>query len=232
MDYISAFNDLSIKIPDMTEPEAFRLFMRGLKPEIRNEMEKRYITEGLPRLQREAHAYDSLIQSQRYGQFNRPRNDSSPKKPFDRKSFHQIQADSRPPIECFNCGKKGHMRKDCRSGQKPKWNLFKKSDKNLRSHTTYKEATKHLKKITKENRDKEEPTKELNVIAFQRSDDKVIIPTQGTPGSAGYDLTPCESGIIKPRQQAIINTGVHIAIPRNHVGLIRTRSSAAILGLS
>ena len=39
-DYISTFNDLVTKVPDITDAEAFRLFMRGLKPEIQNEMEK------------------------------------------------------------------------------------------------------------------------------------------------------------------------------------------------
>jgi hypothetical protein len=69
-DYISQFNDLTVKIPDIATPEAFRLFMRGLKPEIRNEMEKRRITEGLTRLQQEAHAYDNLLYSQQSNHFN------------------------------------------------------------------------------------------------------------------------------------------------------------------
>jgi hypothetical protein len=91
-DYITTFNDLITKVPSMTDAEAFRLFMRGLKHEIRNEMEKRYIMEGLTRLQREAHTYNSLIQSQRYGQFNQPRQDTFQKKPPFKKSFQQIQS--------------------------------------------------------------------------------------------------------------------------------------------
>jgi hypothetical protein len=166
-DYISAFNDLVTRIPDITDAEAFRLFMRGLKPEIRNEMEKRYIKENLTRLQREAHSYDGLIQSQRFGHYNRPKQEMFQKKPPFKKSFQQIQTDSRPNIECFKCGKKGHMMKDCRSGQKPKWNSPKKSDRKEKAHTTYKEATKHLRKINKEETTKEEPTKEVNVIAIQ-----------------------------------------------------------------
>jgi hypothetical protein len=49
--YVSTFNDLAIKIPNMGKAEAFRLFMKGLKPEIQNEMEKWYIKEGLIKLQ-------------------------------------------------------------------------------------------------------------------------------------------------------------------------------------
>src|SRR3954453_11020714 len=86
--------------------------------------------------------------------------------------------------------------------------------------------------MTKEEQDKEEPIKEINIITVQQSHKDAMIPTQGTPGSAGYDLTPCESGVIKPHQQAIINTGIHIAIPRNHYGQIHTRSSTAKLRLS
>ena len=37
----------------------------------------------------------------------------------------------------------------------------------MRAHSTYKEATKNLRKIAKETPTKEEPTKELNVIAIQ-----------------------------------------------------------------
>jgi Retrotransposon gag protein len=33
-DFIATFNDLTLKIPDMTDAEKFRLFMRGLKNEI------------------------------------------------------------------------------------------------------------------------------------------------------------------------------------------------------
>src|SRR3954468_23018985 len=113
------------------------------------------------------------------------------------------------------------MKKDCQAGQKPKWNGVSKNDKrNAKDHSTFKEATKHLKKLTKEEENKEEPTKEINIIAIQRSHKDATIPTQGTPGSARYDLTPCESGVIKPHQQTIINTGIHIAIPRNHYGQI------------
>ena len=39
-DFINTFNDLTLKITNMEEPEKFRLFMRGLKDDIRNEMEK------------------------------------------------------------------------------------------------------------------------------------------------------------------------------------------------
>src|SRR4051794_24969268 len=86
--------------------------------------------------------------------------------------------------------------------------------------------------MTKEEQDKEEPIKEINIITYQQSHKDATVPSQGTPGSAGYDLTPCESGVIKPHQQAIINTRIHIAIPRNYFGQIQTRSSAAKLGLS
>jgi dUTP pyrophosphatase len=92
---------------------------------------------------------------------------------------------------------------------------------------SYKEATKKsFKKL-----EKDEPPKEINKIAYQLSHPDAVTPSLGTPGSAGYDLTPCENGIIKPGERKMINTGVHLAIPRNHVGIIQMRGSTAKLGL-
>ncbi len=53
-----------------------------------------------------------------------------------------------------------------------------------------------------------------------------ILPTRGTPGSAGLDLYALEDRLITHRQQ-IVPTGVSMAIPQGFVGQIWSRSSMA-----
>src|SRR3954452_5831847 len=62
--YISEFTRLSFLIPDLEEREKFHRFKEGLKPEIRNEMDKRGITRNLPILQSQAQKYDEILFSQ------------------------------------------------------------------------------------------------------------------------------------------------------------------------
>jgi hypothetical protein len=63
--YIAEFEALAIQIPDLGDAEMFRLFMRGLKHEVRNEMEKRRIHTNLDFLKEQAQTFDDLIFSQR-----------------------------------------------------------------------------------------------------------------------------------------------------------------------
>ena len=107
--------------------------------------------------------------------------------------------------KCFNCKKVGHSAKNCRQrakkGWKPKPDRFTPRD-----------------------------TTKLNVISevqinFKKLHEKATIPKRATPGSAGYDLTPCEDGVIKKFSTVKINTGLALEIPKNHVGLIKARSS-------
>lgn len=51
-------------------------------------------------------------------------------------------------------------------------------------------------------------------------------------GDAGYDLRAAHGVIILPDTQKIIATGVWLAIPPGHVGMICDRSSIAAMGLS
>ncbi|HMO18355.1 MAG TPA: dUTP diphosphatase [Oligoflexia bacterium] len=53
--------------------------------------------------------------------------------------------------------------------------------------------------------------------------------TLGIPrdGDAGFDLPAFEEVEILPKEMALIRTGVHLAIPRGWVGLVRDRSSVA-----
>ena len=50
-------------------------------------------------------------------------------------------------------------------------------------------------------------------------------------GDAGYDLYSVEQYCIAPFQRAVVDTGLHLEIPRGFVGLVKDRSSVATLGL-
>jgi dUTP pyrophosphatase len=56
---------------------------------------------------------------------------------------------------------------------------------------------------------------------------EAILPTRATPGAAGLDLYAAESLLIKPHAHATVETGVAIALPADHVGLVWPRSGWA-----
>ena len=61
-------------------------------------------------------------------------------------------------------------------------------------------------------------------IKFKKIDSKAVIPTRGTSGSAGYDLT----AVSKERADYFhtrYGTGLAVEIPAGHVGLVFPRSS-------
>ncbi len=51
------------------------------------------------------------------------------------------------------------------------------------------------------------------------------------PGDAGYDIRSCEAMVIPPGGQALVPTGLHVAIPAGWVGVIKDRSSVAAAGV-
>lgn len=50
-------------------------------------------------------------------------------------------------------------------------------------------------------------------------------------GDAGYDLYAVENYAIAPQQRVLVETGLHLEIPHNFVGLVKDRSSVASAGL-
>jgi dUTP pyrophosphatase len=62
-------------------------------------------------------------------------------------------------------------------------------------------------------------------------DPGATLPTVGRPGDAGRDLACCELTIFHQNQRRTIDTGVHVAIPPGHCGLILGRSGLGSLGL-
>ena len=57
--------------------------------------------------------------------------------------------------------------------------------------------------------------------------DAATIPTRATDGSAGYDLYCIYGHTIGPQSSVLIDCGIVIEIPPNHVGIIKSRSGLA-----
>ncbi len=73
-------------------------------------------------------------------------------------------------------------------------------------------------------------TTDLNV-EFARLDSAAIIPTQGSPQAAGWDLYALEETVVKRNSSSMIKTGLAIAIPEGWEGQIRCRSSLGKKGM-
>lgn len=54
------------------------------------------------------------------------------------------------------------------------------------------------------------------------------LPTSGSPGDAGFDLRSTVAVTIRPGERKLIPTGVSIALPAGHVGLVHPRSGLAL----
>lgn len=57
------------------------------------------------------------------------------------------------------------------------------------------------------------------------------LPTRAHPGDAGLDLYALESFEVGPQRGHVARTGVAIALPEGHVGLVADRSSMAKRGV-
>lgn len=62
-------------------------------------------------------------------------------------------------------------------------------------------------------------------------DQGALPPTKAHWQDAAYDLALKERAVIQPRATAMLDTGVHVAIPEGHVGLVVVRSSTGRQGL-
>jgi dUTP pyrophosphatase len=64
-------------------------------------------------------------------------------------------------------------------------------------------------------------------LAFQRLDPDAALPERAHPGDAGFDLRSIEDVEVGPGERAMIGTGVAVAIPDGHAGLVLPRSGLA-----
>jgi dUTP pyrophosphatase len=64
-------------------------------------------------------------------------------------------------------------------------------------------------------------------LAFQRLDPDAVLPERAHPGDAGFDLRSIEDVEVGPGERAIVRTGLAVAIPDAHAGLVLPRSGLA-----
>ena len=64
-------------------------------------------------------------------------------------------------------------------------------------------------------------------IPVTRLRDDATLPTRAYPGDAGLDLVACERYELGPGERALIGTGIAVAIPEGHAGLVTPRSGLA-----
>ena len=64
-------------------------------------------------------------------------------------------------------------------------------------------------------------------LAVARLRDDAVLPTQAYDGDAGLDLAACERAELAPGERAIVGTGLAVAIPEGHAGLVLPRSGLA-----
>ena len=70
-------------------------------------------------------------------------------------------------------------------------------------------------------------------IAVVRLDPDLPLPGYAHPGDAGADLVAAEDVVLAPGERTLVRTGVALALPEGHVGLVHPRSGlAARHGLS
>ena len=67
----------------------------------------------------------------------------------------------------------------------------------------------------------------MDPLLIKRTDKDVPLPSYAYPGDAGLDLTSTVDISIGPFERVLIPTGLHIAIPEGHAGLVLPRSGLA-----
>jgi dUTP pyrophosphatase len=65
------------------------------------------------------------------------------------------------------------------------------------------------------------------ILRFRRLADGALPPAQAHGGDAGYDLHAAERASIPPGRRVSVGTGVAVAIPPGHAGLVVPRSGLA-----
>jgi len=65
-------------------------------------------------------------------------------------------------------------------------------------------------------------------LPFTRLTEAALAPARATGGDAGYDLHAAEDATLPPGARASVGTGVAVAIPEGHAGLVLPRSGLAL----
>lgn len=71
----------------------------------------------------------------------------------------------------------------------------------------------------------------MNSLSIKKLDPEATLPTRAHHDDAGLDLYGLEDKTVAPGEGMMLRTGVAVAVPMGHVGLISDRSSLAKRGL-
>jgi len=64
-------------------------------------------------------------------------------------------------------------------------------------------------------------------LPIQRLRPDSVVPERAYPGDAGLDLVACDRVEIAPGERAVVGTGIAVALPEGHAGLVVPRSGLA-----
>jgi dUTP pyrophosphatase len=67
----------------------------------------------------------------------------------------------------------------------------------------------------------------MDPLRFRRLDERASLPERAHPGDAGLDLRSVVDLVVGPGRRAMVRTGLAVAIPDGHAGLVLPRSGLA-----
>jgi dUTP pyrophosphatase len=70
--------------------------------------------------------------------------------------------------------------------------------------------------------------KTMIVFNIAKLHEDAVIPTRGSAGAAGYDLSSCDEGIVRPRSWKMFNTGIAIEISSDCYARVAPRSGLTL----
>ena len=70
-----------------------------------------------------------------------------------------------------------------------------------------------------------------NILPMKRLDAAATLPTRAHADDAGLDLYSLEDAELGPGEGRVVRTGVSVAVPEGHAGLVCDRSSMAKRGM-
>lgn len=65
-------------------------------------------------------------------------------------------------------------------------------------------------------------------LRVQRLRPDVVLPSRAHPGDAGLDLRTADEVVLAPGGRGAVSTGLVVAVPDGHVGLVHPRSGLAL----
>ena len=68
----------------------------------------------------------------------------------------------------------------------------------------------------------------MTELPAKRLHDEATLPVRAYAGDAGLDLSACERVELGPGDRAAVSTGLAVAIPEGHAGLVLPRSGLAV----